>query len=124
MKVIVFVNPQTHVFVSGLCLKHLHNIQDSVSEIIVITAGNHVKEFHQHLGFDNITYIDERTVCKTLELPDRRLNSYSKQFAVLHLDKFIDGDTFLNIDADVIFIQPTQRRQNSNFFGNLWGCTE
>jgi hypothetical protein len=108
MKVVVFVNPETHVFVSGLCLKHLHNIQDSVSEIIVITAGNHVKKFHQHLGFNNITYIDEQTVCKTLELPNRGLDSFSKQFAILHLDKFIDGDTFLNIDADVIFNQPVK----------------
>jgi hypothetical protein len=108
MKVVLFINPKTHVFVSGLCLKYLHNIQDPVSEIIVITAGNHIKEFHQHLGFDNITYIDERTVCRALNLPGYLLNWNTKKFAILNLDKFIDGDIFLNVDADVLFNQPVQ----------------
>lgn len=108
MTVVIFVNSHTHFFISGLCLQHLHNIQDEVSDVVVISAGEKIKEFHQHLGLDNITYLDERTICRAIGLTSGRLNSYNKQFAILHLDKFIDGDTFLNVDADVIFNQPVK----------------
>jgi hypothetical protein len=108
MKIVIFVNPKTHIFVSGVCLQHLHNIQDSVSEIVVITSGNHVKEFHHHLGFTNITYIEEHTVCHALGMSSNKLCSYSKQFVILNLDRIIDGNTFLNVDADVIFNQPVK----------------
>ena len=108
MKVVIFINSKTHFFVSGLCLQHLRNIQDWVNEVVVITDGEKIKEFHQHLGFNNITYIAEHTVCRAIGLPGRYLDSHNKQFAILNLDRFIDGDIFLNVDADVIFNQPVK----------------
>lgn len=108
IKVVIFVNSKTHFFVSGLCLQHLHNIQDPVTEVVVITRGEKIKEFHQHLGFTKITYIAEHVVCQALGMSDKNLNSYNKQFAILNLDRIIDADTFLNIDADVMFNRPVK----------------
>jgi hypothetical protein len=103
MKVVVFVNGN-HLFISGLCLKYLINLEDNVDSITVITPDvERMKNFYNWVGFNNITFLSDYNVCQTLNIPSERLDWFKKQYAILNLDKLVDDDVILNVDADVIF---------------------
>lgn len=103
MQVAVFIN-DCHLFIGGLCLKHLTNIEDNIDNITVITPNvERTKNFYNWLGFDRITFLSDYEVCQTLNIPSERLDWVKKQYAILNLDKLVDDDVILNVDADVIF---------------------
>lgn len=118
MKVVLFVS-STHFYLSGLCIQHIiKNVKDRIDGIIVMTPKiNELKAFHEWLGITGVEYYSDEEICKKLGAPGISLSWTVKQYAILSLDKLFDGDTFLNVDADVLINAPTTFiRGNSRLF--------
>jgi len=114
MKVVIFVNSNNHLFISGLCIKHLQNLQEIIDGIIVVTPQiERLKPFYQWLGFDQITFITDSQICQTLNIPSDQLSWIDKQYAILNLDKIINDEIILNVDADVIFNREIKLTQDA-----------
>jgi hypothetical protein len=103
MKTVIFVN-SNHLFISGLCLRHLTNLKETIDGIVVITPHvERLESFYHWMGFDQITFLSDSEVCQTLNIPSDRLSWIDKQYAILNLDKLVNDDIILNVDADIIF---------------------
>lgn len=100
IKTVVFVGPK-HFFMSGVTLRYLKNISEVTETYIISPSPDKLESFHQWLGLPEFKYIDDKIVCKNLDMPE--MNFLSKQFCIMNLDKIIDSKYILNIDADVIF---------------------
>lgn len=108
MRVVVFVSDY-HLFVSGVCIKHLPNLNENVSDITIITPNiERHQKFYTSLGFNNLSYLSDLDVCKRLDIPSCRLSWVDKQYAILNLDRLFDDETVFNIDADVILNRPVK----------------
>ena len=107
MNIILFVN-SNHFYISGLCLRSLVNIQDKIDNIYIITPKiESLRLFHTWLGFRDIQYISDKHICRHLGMSGNRLH-WTKQWAMLNIDRFLEGETFFITDADVIFNTKTQ----------------
>jgi hypothetical protein len=103
MQLVIFVNTN-HLFISGLCLKHLNNLNETVDGITIITPNiDKVKNFYRWCGIDQISFLSDSKICNILDIPGNSLDWIIKQYAILNLDKIIDSEQIVNIDADIIF---------------------
>lgn len=121
MHIVMFV-ANYHTLISGICLRHLNNIKENISGITVVTPDTtKTKEFYHWLGIENINFLEDQEVCDALDISKSGLDWTRKQYAIMNLDRLINDDQILNMDADVIINTPlalTQGKQRYFYLEN------